>query len=221
MSDIEHLERLKAKIDTLDSYGITLGNDPCLLKNHDDFEELDLGNDEMALADVQQHETIMEKVHEDTRDRLLGYLYIKNADKARYGSLLEELDNAFTRGKDEYPRSLTDAYSLCKNYRKFQPKANKNKNTNDNNNHQKTQVTFAQSTSGKSGNTTKHRCGNCGKIGHPTWDCPQERNDENVKRDKESREAYKASFASKYGTSNVNSSSNTKQTGAKTNTSSG
>ena len=221
MSDIEHLERLKAKIDTLDSYGITLGNDPCLLKNHDDFEELDLGNDEMALADVQQHETIMEKVREDTRDRLLGYLYIKNADKARYGSLLEELDNAFTRGKDEYPRSLTDAYSLCKNYRKFQPKANKNKNTNDNNNHQKTQVTFAQSTSGKSGNTTKHRCGNCGKIGHPTWDCPQERNDENVKRDKESREAYKASFASKYGTSNVNSSSNTKQTGAKTNTSSG
>jgi len=85
----------------------------------------------------------------------------------------------------------------------------------------KTQVTFAQSTSGKSGNTTKHQCGNCGKIGHLTWDCPQEHNDENVKRDKESREAYKASFSSKYGTSNVNSSSNTKQTGAKTNTSSG
>ena len=45
MSDIDYLNKLKAKVDTLESYGIEIGNDKCLLSLHRDYEELDLDND--------------------------------------------------------------------------------------------------------------------------------------------------------------------------------
>ena len=41
VSDVDYLNKLKSKIDTVESYGISIGDDMCLLKAHDDYEELD------------------------------------------------------------------------------------------------------------------------------------------------------------------------------------
>ena len=39
------------------------------------------------------------------------------ADRGKYGKLVEELRNDFTKGGDYYPANLTEAYELLLNYK--------------------------------------------------------------------------------------------------------
>ena len=53
-----------------------------------------------------------EIAHEET----LAMLMIRGADPTRYGTLIVELLNQFAMGKDEYPKTMTDAASLLTTY---------------------------------------------------------------------------------------------------------
>jgi hypothetical protein len=46
------------------------------------------------------------------RDHYVAALFIRNADRARYGALRDALSSSFALGRDEYPTSLVDAYAM-------------------------------------------------------------------------------------------------------------
>ena len=66
MSDVDYLNKLKSRIDTVESYGISIGDDMCLLKAHDDYEELDVHESGKSINDVRAHDTMMKRVKQET-----------------------------------------------------------------------------------------------------------------------------------------------------------
>jgi hypothetical protein len=46
------------------------------------------------------------------KNRYLAMAMVSAADLTRYSRLLEDLDNDYTEGGDNYPRMITDAYNL-------------------------------------------------------------------------------------------------------------
>ena len=51
------------------------------------------------------------------RDRYLGILLLMNADKVRYGKIIEDMQNDFLCGRDWYPENLTKAYQYLVNFK--------------------------------------------------------------------------------------------------------
>ena len=92
---------------------------------------------------------------------------MSQSDPRRYGKLMEDLENDFTRGNDDYPLTLVKAYHMINEFKHYVPKAVSPDSSN---------VAFAQ----KSGTDkdAKHEawkakadCHHCGAIGHirPEW----------------------------------------------------
>ncbi len=81
VSDVDYLNKMKARVETVENYGISIGNDLCLLKAHEDYKELDVNEEGRTINHVHAHQVLMNKVKQDTKDRVLGYLYLKNACK--------------------------------------------------------------------------------------------------------------------------------------------
>jgi hypothetical protein len=46
-------------------------------------------------------------------EEYLAIAFLMGADRNRYGKLIEDLENAFTQGQDNYPRTVTGAYATC------------------------------------------------------------------------------------------------------------
>ena len=42
----------------------------------------------------------------------LALAFLMGSDRSRYGRLLEKLENDFTAGNDNHPKTLTDAYNM-------------------------------------------------------------------------------------------------------------
>jgi hypothetical protein len=51
------------------------------------------------------------------RDYTLAMAFLINADHARYGKLLADLHNQYSRGNNQFPQNLTSAYSMMNLYR--------------------------------------------------------------------------------------------------------
>lgn len=50
------------------------------------------------------------------RDEYLGIRFLLSSDPNRYGPLMAEVENSYTRGTSSYPNSLTKAYDMLVNY---------------------------------------------------------------------------------------------------------
>jgi hypothetical protein len=71
--------------------------------------------------------------YDRAREETLALAIIRNADGACFGSLRNELANAFLLGQDKYPKDSTAAYNLLVNYRPLispKPPQQQNRNTN-------------------------------------------------------------------------------------------
>ena len=55
------------------------------------------------------------------RDRYCATVFLRNADKQRFDQLCTELSNDFSKGRDEYPTTLTDAHQLLLTYKAREP----------------------------------------------------------------------------------------------------
>eukprot|EP00543_Licmophora_paradoxa_P002396 CAMPEP_0202453532 /NCGR_PEP_ID=MMETSP1360-20130828/11488_1 /ASSEMBLY_ACC=CAM_ASM_000848 /TAXON_ID=515479 /ORGANISM="Licmophora paradoxa, Strain CCMP2313" /LENGTH=411 /DNA_ID=CAMNT_0049072657 /DNA_START=111 /DNA_END=1343 /DNA_ORIENTATION=+ len=60
-----------------------------------------------------------EKAKDMAQEQFHAILLIRHADKNRFGQLIAYLENSFTMGEDRYPRTVTKAYEILVNYKKF------------------------------------------------------------------------------------------------------
>jgi hypothetical protein len=113
-------------------------------------------------------------------------MFIQQCDRRRFGKLVEELENDYTKGNDNYPQDLVSAYRLLSEYKNWQRYQNVPEATS---------VAFVnkQSTDGFEEWAKKQTCHLCGKKGHVKPQCPdvnknKEDSDEDVQDDDSDKE---------------------------------
>jgi hypothetical protein len=47
----------------------------------------------------------------------MGYMYMKNVDKAKYGTLLSGLQNQISLGKNQYSKTILEANNVRNNFK--------------------------------------------------------------------------------------------------------
>ena len=58
--------------------------------------------------------TTIQKANMDAKEGYYTMEFLQEADRARYGKILEEMDNGFVKGMDSYTKTVLVAYSLIK-----------------------------------------------------------------------------------------------------------
>jgi hypothetical protein len=66
-----------------------------------------------------------EKCHNKTYESFLAYLYIENADRTKYGSILVGLNTQQLLGYNQYPKTVTEANNVLNNHKLDTPNKSK------------------------------------------------------------------------------------------------
>lgn len=104
------------------------------------------------------------RIRELARERMLATGFILGCDRTRYGSMIRDFENAFTTGKNMWPKVLADAYRTLTNWKRDHSSGGID---NDG-------VSFGvDAQEGKDRGRSNKRCYHCNKIGHISRDCPQ------------------------------------------------
>jgi hypothetical protein len=69
--------------------------------------------------------------HAEAKEKYLTVAFLSASDKSRYGKVLEDLENDFMKGTNNYLKTLTSAYNLMVNYKKYQKPASQIYNDSD------------------------------------------------------------------------------------------
>jgi hypothetical protein len=110
------------------------------------------------------------KCQEKTFEKFLAYLYLENADRTKYGSLLNGLNTQQSLGNNQYPKSVTEANNVLSNHRldnpskmkREQDEKFKQKTKKEESKEQEINLSFAQ---------LEGKCYCCGKPGHRSPTC--------------------------------------------------
>ena len=111
------------------------------------------------------------KLKDDAHEAWLAMIFLMNADQKRYGTLMDDLQDSFTRNRDEYPKTLEGVMDLLDNRKIVNKKSqaedinNKSDAEEDKENKTKTDSSFAQK------NTIEPKCICCNE-GHHYRSCP-------------------------------------------------
>ena len=99
----EYYEQFKNQTDVLNHIGAGIGDDDAIMKQV-------LRSQGINIEDATDDQ---EEVAELTGIQwYLALAFLMGSDQNRYGRLLEKLENDFTAGNDNYPKTLTDAYNM-------------------------------------------------------------------------------------------------------------
>ena len=112
----------------------------------------------------------------------LAWAFVINSDLRRYRHLIEELENDYTKGNDNYPRNMVKYYQLLNKYKQWNPRSILPDSSG---------VAFLQQgNNNKSAQRTtewnkKATCHNCGQKGHirPEFPEPMTENDDDKKEE--------------------------------------
>lgn len=150
-----------------------------------------------------------EKLHEQAYNQFLAYLYLDNADKSKYGTILTGLNTQQSLGNNQYPKSITESNNVLSNHRfdvmpktggksKSQNETNKNKDQKGDGKEDEEvlDLSFAQ---------MEGKCYCCGKAGHKSPSC----RDKNKPKDEwainKAQQSHAQTTASSSDTSTVTS----------------
>lgn len=99
----DYLKRLQNLVEVFQHTGGMIGEDRLFIE-----KELDKVNLKIATANSQQLAT--EK--SGSKDNYLSYTFLHSSDRKRYGKLLDDTENQFTQGQDNFRKTLSNAYNL-------------------------------------------------------------------------------------------------------------
>ena len=80
-----------------------------------------MGDDEGVITDILLKEILTRTTVDSTqlsndnsryKETYLSYVFIHESDRYQYGNLVEDLENSFTQGQDNYPKNLTADFNL-------------------------------------------------------------------------------------------------------------
>ena len=113
-----------------------------------------------------------DKFREQAFSQFMAYLYLDNADKAKYGSIMTGLNTQQSLGNDQYPKSITESNNVLSNHRFDVTNKSVYKKPGDNDKERKQKdagrededvnLSFAQ---------LEGKCYCCGKAGHKSPSC--------------------------------------------------
>lgn len=107
------------------------------------------------------------------RDATLSMIFLAGADKKRYGTMIEELNNSYLSKKDNYPTLIDDVLTLLSHYQDH--KVGDHKVSDDT----LRATSFAQ----YKRQLSRICCFGCGEKGHVKKDCPCRRQNHNQMED--------------------------------------
>jgi len=109
----------------------------------------------------------IEKCKWKAYQQFIAFLYMENADKMKYGSLLTGLQTQISLGNNQYPQSIIEANNVLSNHRfdngnRAKHHAIKKENINENSTEESPEMSFSQ---------LEGKCYCCGKVGHKSPNC--------------------------------------------------
>jgi hypothetical protein len=122
-------------------------------------------------------------------EEYLAMAFLMGADRNRYGKLIEDLENAFTQGQDNYPRTVTGAYTMLTTWKQRNivhvlgsasegvSFANVEGGGSDDENNVEGEIALTNDgkKSAKRAGKAHITCFNCNEMGHYSNECPKER----------------------------------------------
>ena len=99
----EYHDQFKNQTDVLEHIGAGIGDDEAIMKQVLRSQGIDV--DEATEAQEEAAET-------EGTQWYLALAFLMGSDRSRFGRLLEKLENDFTAGNNNYPKTLTDAYNM-------------------------------------------------------------------------------------------------------------
>jgi hypothetical protein len=186
-SNQEYYDEFKSMVSTAEESGVTIGAHPAgitaVLKGLAVDIDFPTPVEKMASVNI-------------ATDRYLAVAFLIRADKLRYGTLVEEIENEFLRNKGSstsagtYPKTVAEAYDYLCHYKKDPRNISRLLGHNAGGENLNTGVAFSQdgskddkssniqeqafATHGGSNNTSNRQkkvCCRCGKDGHTSVEC--------------------------------------------------
>ena len=99
----EYYEQFKNQTDVLSHIGAGIGDDEGIMKQVLRSQGININD----ATDEQEEAAELEGIQ-----WYLALAFLMGSNRNRYGRLLEKLENDFTAGNDNYPKTLTDAYKM-------------------------------------------------------------------------------------------------------------
>jgi hypothetical protein len=163
-SDQSYQIRFMNTVQVIEQCGASLGEDPLTrTKVCEDLGVLPTTTSAIEIAEITKR----------VRDYTLGAALILGADPERYGSMLRGLKNASLAGRDEWPKTVTEAYNYLSKWE-----------SDDSHGRSREYEGTAFTSQGREGHApptdkkepqpwhTKMTCRNCNKLGHIASFCP-------------------------------------------------
>ena len=110
-------------------------------------------------------------IQADAKDMYLATALIQHADPKRFKKLQDELENDYTKGNDNYPKSVVKAYQLLNDFKSGASRADNTSNAGRG-------IAFNQHASKPQKKSAKYKdsagqyCFQCGKDGFTIYTCP-------------------------------------------------
>ena len=108
-TNANYMSKFKNTIEVIDHYGGTIGEDKALV-----LKELKSARRNNETTSAKEIETATDLA----KRKMHTIAFLKRSDKGRYGQLITDLENQFTRSTDQYPTSVTEVFNLLVNYKK-------------------------------------------------------------------------------------------------------
>jgi uncharacterized membrane protein YgcG len=108
LANNEYYEKFKDLITNAERLGSDIGA-------HTD--RVDAILEELAVDPDMPTEGEREQARERAKDQFLAVMFLINSDRGRFGTLVRDVENEYTRGSDTYPSTLSAAYDYLVNYR--------------------------------------------------------------------------------------------------------
>ena len=181
----DYLKRRKAVVEVFYSHAGKQFCFPRMVESHPEYltlqQQIVDAIDPNQKDECDQASSRLREIKRDSMQEFMGFLFMDNSDKSKYGSLMSGLETQHSLGNDQYPKSLVDAYTVLGNHsydqeyykakEKRNQKAAAKKESNSSPKNDENKDSAAKLSMSFSQLKKKNVCNCCGKT-HALTDCP-------------------------------------------------